>query len=60
MGKFSFTAIAVLPALLHYWHPQNQLTQTLICLQSFEEKGFGGGKERTIMVGKKFDSATDF
>ena len=37
-GVISFTAIAVLPAPLHYRHLQHQQIQKLICHNSFEEK----------------------
>ena len=38
IGRLSPTAIAVLPAPLHYLHFRNQQIQKLICHNSFEEK----------------------
>ena len=38
IGRLSSTAIAVLPAPLHYRHLQHQQIQKLICHNSFEEK----------------------
>ena len=38
IGRLSTTAIAVLPAPLHYPHLQHQQIQKLICHNSFEEK----------------------
>ena len=38
IGRLSSTAIAILPAPLHYRHLQHQQIQKLICHNSFEEK----------------------
>ena len=53
-GRLSSTAIAVLPATLHYCHIQHQPIQ--VNLSQLLWLFHGGGKERTIMVERKFDS----